>query len=464
MTLAHARALISGEPWVAPFDPQHDDKALRALAVWAIRFSPLVTPDPPDGLLLDITGCQRLFRGERRLMYQLDQSVARLGFGTRVATAPTFGCAWAAARFGPYARTLVPAKHVRDTLAALPVQALRLEPDTIAALDEVGIDHVAHLLQLPRRQLSARFGSELLLRLDQAMGEAIETLDPVRPVAPPSVERVFPGPVKQIEAVEQTVRELLSELVAELQQRESGIRRLDVMMERIDTHAERFTVTLSHPSRQAEHLWKLLRPRTEKVNLGYGVERIELSAPRVGPLPHTQSAPWADEDTPGAPGTPNTSDTMSAAGELIDVLSNRLGSQRVLGVDVQATHIPERTFDYHPAVVESAGQRHHAPPAVVDADRPSRLLDRPEPIHVIATTPDGPPSWLRWGRHERHILHALGPERISPEWWRQHVPDASDSVPSPTRDYFKIGDDTGQWLWVFHELETGRWFLHGLWA
>ena len=68
MTVAHARALLPGETAVEPHRPQRELAALEALGRWALRFSPIVAVDPPDGLLFDIAGCERLFGGERRLV------------------------------------------------------------------------------------------------------------------------------------------------------------------------------------------------------------------------------------------------------------------------------------------------------------------------------------------------------------------------------------------------------------
>jgi len=95
-------------------------------------------------------------------------------------------------------------------------------------------------------------------------------------------------------------------------------------------------------------------------------------------------------------------------------------------------------------------------------------------MEAISLTPDGPPKRLRggkwgkewsgkwggewggeWGRGEHEITASIGPERIAGEWWRKN---------EPTRDYFAVQDDAGRWLWVYRELETGRWFVHGRWS
>ncbi|MEX2213791.1 MAG: hypothetical protein WD768_06675 [Phycisphaeraceae bacterium] len=142
MTLAHARALLPEKgqgprakgqgnanpqstirhPQSLPFAPHADLAALHRLAQWCTRFCPTVAPDPEladivhasnfdlfasrfplhTGLLMDITGCDRLYRGEVNLARALADAMHHLGFTCRLAIAPTFGAAWALARFGEH--------------------------------------------------------------------------------------------------------------------------------------------------------------------------------------------------------------------------------------------------------------------------------------------------------------------------------------------------------------------------
>ncbi len=432
--MAHARALLTErEAVIRPQQPGRDLAALAALARWAIRFSPIVAVDPPDGLQIDIAGCERLFGGERRLLGLIVDAVRRLGFQARLAAAPTFACAWAVARFGATDHTVVDAGDQYRVLAALPVEALRLEKTVVEALGEVGVERIGHLLDLPRSSLPARFGPELLVRLDRAAGRAPETIDPVSPASPVMVDRVFWSPVKQLEAIELTVRELVAELSSVLAQRECGARRIELRVDRFDAEPLSEVLSLSRPSRDAGHLWSLLRPRVESVNLGWGVERLCLAAPHLGRLPHEDEAwEWGDEAV-------NRRQLDRSFGELLDTLANRLGQDRVVRAEAVASHLPERAIHLLPS-----------------PDRPSLLLERPEPIEVIAMTPVGPPSWFRWRGLQQRITASAGPERLAAEWWRG---------PSPaTRDYFKIQDEHRRWLWIYRVLERGGWFVHGLWA
>ena len=473
MTLANARALLPcGNVLVKPHQPHRELTALKALARWALRFSPIVAVDPPDGVLIDIAGCERLFHGERQLLTAITTAVAHLGFQNRLASASTFACAWAIVRFGSPDQFIVPNARERKALEPLPIAALRVDQATIEALREVGIDRIGHLLKLPRSSLGARFGAQLLGRLDQAMGKAAETIDPVRPVEPPMVERIFAGPTTQLEAIQLTVRALLAELSEHLQQRECGVRLLELRFDRIDAPPIRETITLSRPSRDAKHLWSLLGPRVESINLGYGVERVALTAQRWARLSHVQMKQWGrDAEMAG--------NVDRDVGALVDALVNRLGSDRIMRVEPIETHVPERAFRYC-AVMEE--QRHEATPqclaasqrrargeryeGIIDADRPPVLLERPEPITVMALTPDGPPARLRWRGMEQRITASAGPERIAHEWWHlapgEYTGGKSNEVGS--RDYFKVQDERGCWLWVYRVVETGRWFVHGLWA
>src|SRR5690606_30968430 len=75
MTVTKARALVP-DLEVVDADLDGDREALRRLALWAARrYSPQVASDPPDGLWIDITGCEDLFGGEIALAKDLYRRV-----------------------------------------------------------------------------------------------------------------------------------------------------------------------------------------------------------------------------------------------------------------------------------------------------------------------------------------------------------------------------------------------------
>ena len=140
-------------------DPAADDAALRALALWATRYTPTVAMfderSGADGLFLDVAGAAHLFGGEAQLIADLAARLARFGVAAQVAVAATAGAAWALARFRP--ATILEAGAERAALAPLPIEALRLAGETRKTLRRLGFRRGGALLDNPRAPFAARF-------------------------------------------------------------------------------------------------------------------------------------------------------------------------------------------------------------------------------------------------------------------------------------------------------------------
>ncbi|MCC5786494.1 MAG: DNA polymerase Y family protein [Phycisphaerales bacterium] len=443
MPAGEARAALgSSGVRTIPDDPEALAGVLLRLAVFMQRFSPVVAIDSRDGLLLDITGCARLFGGEDRILARAGRALRRLGLASRIAIAPTFACAQGVAR---YARSagIVAEGGQRDALAPLPIAALGVDEQIAAGLGEVGVDRIGQLMALPRSSLPARFGEELLWRLDCAMGDAIETIEPVRSEPSPEAEMIFDGPTTRTDAIAAAVRTLLDRLAGAMRARGLGARRLRLTLLRVGVSPFQIEASFGRPSRDPVHLWSILGPSLERAHLGHGVEGVRIVAERFGRLGHEQAG---ESHAIG--------EDPKAVAELVDTLCARLGRHGVLRILPAESHLPERAARLAPAA--------DAPPrgpvaAMADALRPTLLLDRPEPAAVVSLTPDGPVMHVSWRGGSARVTACSGPERISPVWW-----DAK--ARAETRDYFRVRDGSGRWLWLCRAVESGRWFVHGVWA
>jgi protein ImuB len=530
MTVAHARALLpSGPVLIAPHRPARDARALIALSHWAVRFTPRVTADPwpgMEGLCLDITGCLRLFHGEQNLMNLIASSLAALGLQARLACAPTLGCACALARFGLSCPCIVEPQDLRKALRNLPVCALRIDPATVACLAEVGVERVGQLLQLPRAQLSQRFGSSLLQAIDHATGHLPQSIDPLIPPEPILAQRLFAGPSTQLQALSDATRQLVDSLTHTLHHQQLGALKLDLTLTRADLPEARIPLQLTHPSRDAKHLWTLIRPKLESLHMGHGIESISLTASRTAPLGHAQTAAWGLSCQPQTSAKERQTRLDQPLSQLLDHLADRLGHQRLLTAEPRPSHLPEHSF-MHRSVTESAAvgsessfnptskrrriikeyrtsknsyknslvhshdhvseyaPKTHADPGPdpnsdpapepdgPDAglpDEPSFLLPSPEPVGlsaalVDAISPDEPVS-LSWRGQSLTLVASRGPRRVTEPWWADSpVTRSSTPQASPTsRDYFRAQTHDGRWLWLYHEPALDRWFLQGWWA
>jgi len=464
LSLAEAQALIdprvrakSGDPWVEEVDPERDLRALHGLGLWLMaRTSPVVALDPPDALFLDVAGTERLFGDEDDLCRALLRSMHRLGLGARIGVADAPGAAWAVARFGRTPRTIVGTGGEEAALGPLPVAALRVPEATVEGLDELGVTRVSDLLALDRDRVAARFGGDVALRIDQALGRAFEPLTPLAHETPPQSERVFEGPVRSLEAVSRTAEELVAEVCADLERARRGVREAVLVLAPSDLEPRTLPITLARPSANAEHLWAMLRPRVETAHLGYGIARVRFTATRTGRLPSRQRAAFG---TDGEGADPRALDR--GLGELVDALVARLGPDGVTRPWPERSHVPERAFSLRRAADPAPRGTGPAPaPAAPPAPRPSRLFAPPEPASFDALDARGAPRRVRWRGISYRILAARGPERIARPWW-----DDDPRCPAPTlRDYFRLETDCGRVLWAFREPRDGRAFVHGEWS
>ena len=226
MTVAHAQSLVPGLS-VVDAAPEADRAALTRLALWCTRYSPLVTADPPDGVFIDVAGSAHLFQGETALIDDLLRRLAKTGISAMAAISDTPGCSWAVARYGVV--TIVAPGRASEAIASLPVAALRLAPEIVASLSEVGIERVAQLASKPRTSLSLRFGAAVLLRLDQALGSVAEALPSLIPPEVPRTELRFAEPVGDPEDLKRITARLCEDLCGELERRGIGARRLDLV-------------------------------------------------------------------------------------------------------------------------------------------------------------------------------------------------------------------------------------------
>src|SRR4051794_31627963 len=231
MTVTHAQSLVP-ELHVAGATPHEDEAGLMRLALWCLKYSPLVTPAPPDGIFIDVAGSAHLFKGEAALLDDMCARLAAEGITAKAAIAHTPGCAWAVARYSE--ASLISPGRASEAIASLPVASLRLSDDTVSSLHDVGIERVAQLASKPRASLQLRFGGEVLLRLDQALGSQSEPLPSLIPPEVPRAELRFAEPVADPEDLSRIIGKLCQMLCIDLETRGIGARRLDLVFIRVE--------------------------------------------------------------------------------------------------------------------------------------------------------------------------------------------------------------------------------------
>jgi protein ImuB len=456
MTLADARARVP-ELAAVDHDPSNDRAWLEWLADGAIRYTPMVALDPPDGLILDISGSAHLFGGEQGLAVDIEARMAACRMTARLAFADTPKAAHALARY-----QALPAKDEAAAIRRLSVAALELETEATQGLIRAGLKTVGELARRPMATIAARFGSEAVTALRELLGEAARPIKPRMPITPIMAGRRFAEPVARTEYALAVLGELAAEAARQLEERGEGGRRFEALFFRSDGLVRSLQVETSQPSRDPALIIRLMNERIEglsdPIDPGFGFDLIRLSVPTTEPLAVSQLK------------LEGGAAKEAEVAALIDRLSVRLGRDRVRRFVSQDSHIPEQMQLALPAVeVGRPAAEWPVPTPGEPPLRPFHLFDPPQPIDVIAEVPDGPPRQFRWRRDHHQIVRYEGPERIASEWWRRrdgHLPGKGGL----TRDYYRVEDARGRRFWLFRHGLYGKekaspgWYLHGLFA
>ena len=210
--------------------------------MWALRYAPLVAPDPLDGLVIDIAGAAHLHGGEAALVGDLSERLTRSGLTARAAVADTWAAAWGLARFAA-AGTIAPPGETMSIVADLPVAALRLDTNLVAALADLGIDTVGELAGTPRVSLALRFGPPVTSALDRLAGRTAEFIEPVLAPSIPHATLRFAEPLMHANGLAIALEKLAAALCADLETAGLGARRLDLRFRRVDNQVAALRIT-----------------------------------------------------------------------------------------------------------------------------------------------------------------------------------------------------------------------------
>ena len=429
-------------------EARREQQLLDAIARRALNFSPRVSLEPPDGVLLEVRGSLRLFGGARRLCAVLGQDLAAsTGATARFAITPApLASLWFARSVTVRTVLVRRAEELPGRLAGLPLACTRWPECNLQTLATTGVRTVGECLRLPRDGFARRFGAPLLAALDRATGRlpepragfaAREKFTAGRDLEPETGDAARLGHV---------LEPLLDELCRFLHERGRAVQALELWLQHREAGTTRVRLRFVQPiGAEPRRIAELLRERLARLELPQPVRALRLVS---GPLVESSVASaelFASDRRESGANVP----------QLIERLRARLGVAAVHGLACVAEHRPEAAWRAVEPVPVAAGRargsrRPAASAAIADGghDAPVRH----------AGCHSARPLWLLQepqacsGRFEIED----GPERIESGWWDGH---------DVARDYYVARNGQGARLWVFRDRrdpDPGAWFLHGL--
>jgi protein ImuB len=435
----------AAELWAAVHLPGPDPgKKLPRLVLGARAFTPRVSLEPPDGLLLEVQGSLQLFAGVAGLRVAVMEKCRRLGMPSVLSFAPTPLAALALARAGRALAVTEPAQLI-GRLAPLPLTTLRWPEEILARLARMGVRTIGAALRLPRAGFAHRFGAEQLAVLDQLTGRAPDLRAAYRPRERFRHRCDFTCELENHSAILAALAPSFAALGAFLEARQCGVVELQCLLAHRHAPPTSCVLRLAAPAADVERLAQLLAEHLSALRLPEPVRGCELRSSVPVPYSPERRGLWQ-------PGEHGGGGPASEASGLIERLRARLGPGSIHGLELLEGHRPERAWgatdppvaaDRSLSATDRRGTRAAAPETA--ARRPLWLLPVPRSLSVRDGLPRRRGSGLRLSGE---------PERIESGWW-----DGGGIA----RDYYTATDPHGVRLWVFRErVAPHGWYLHGV--
>jgi protein ImuB len=398
-------------------DPFAERQALQQLAEIALDFSPWVSLDQSDCLLLEIRSCLTLFGGVESLRDKLRLALQASGPLPLIAISPSPNASILLARLS--LETIVTDRQaLRSVLGPLPIAALEQDDKILRRLSRIGLRQLTDLWRLPRDGLAKRYGAVLLQQLDRLAGQQTQVLQAFH--RPPSFQasREMPIELERIEHFFPAIEQLAGEFAAFLKARDATTLGITLALQHYGRPATRLALDFRAGNRDPRHWCGLLYEKLERSPLPAPVLAVTLQSKDIAPFQPERFSLFDDFEQ---------SNGEAEWQAVLDQLQARLGHQALKFPGTQADHRPERATTHTPNLLNANPD---LPP------RPLWLLPNPDP--------------LRLG----DICLLSAAERIESGWWDDH---------SIRRDYYIAKDKRDRKLWVYRDLNAKQqWFLHGL--
>jgi protein ImuB len=471
MTLAEARA-ICAEVHEYLWNDVAIAGATTEMTAQLLAASPQVTPvaGTPGMWWVGASGFGGR-GGERELAYALRRIAARWHPRPRVAIADSCVAARAATWAGTSFQQgddrslvcIVPHGHDAGYLAPAPLALVPMGDELRLALQALGLRTVGSFAALSAEDVERRWGAEGLQAWRLTHGE-----DHRRPVLArvpdlPVVDAELPMPATTIEPILFLVRAALDRLTTHLAARGQAVAALSITLSLDDRRgalpanalARAHTVTreirLARPVARSTPLFERCRalldtwPLTAPA-IGVGVS-IVTAAPLSGEQGDLLNAAWRD---------------AAAVDAALARLRAELGPNVVVKPVARDAHVPDRAGAWieegtnagsapvQSATTESAAER-SAPgetATAVRTDPAIRLLESPESVFVVCD--DGVPRVVTWRGRRLTIERAVGPERLSGDWWDDGY----------RRDYWRCESAFGDFVLYLDRMDD-QWWVQG---
>ncbi|MBL4583083.1 MAG: DNA polymerase Y family protein [Pseudomonadales bacterium] len=424
LSTASALALCP-ELTLCPRQPEEEQQTLQALAQWSYQFTPCLSLEFPQALLLEVKSSLLLFGGLDNLSQYILEGCQQRGYRPCLTVTPSPKASWVLARAGGNIQ-INQIDALRSTLGQLPLSSLDLPPRTLQRLHKTGLTNLRDLWRLPRADLARRYGQDLLKILDQMSASQHQLLTTFEQPLTFSTEQDLPIAMENWKLFWPAIQHQLETLIRFLHNRNAATAHLELSFFHAYGARSELMISLRTPSQSLANLMLLVRERLDHYTLPASVITVQLCTHAIEPY-RTQERDLFQ---------PNSTHKIDENwANLLDQLQARLGPNSIQTLQLNEDHRPECAQHYIRYDGVELKPSKASTPQTTTKLRPYWLLPQPRALRLCDYTID-PQS-----------------ERIESGWWDQHP---------IRRDYHTAIDRNGSRCWVFQDLrQPKRWYLQG---
>lgn len=477
MGLAMA-ASLADKLCVLPYNVVEEKAYLMTLAEQLYSVTANIALFPPHGLALQVNDMLRLYQGLEHYVATVRSVLDPFKLSTYIACGFNPMSAQLLACAGISLLTAEKSK-ITDTISALTIQRLFISHKAKENLARIGIETIAQLQTLPIAELAKRLDIHTIDYLAQLNGKISKSLMFYQPkhLFEHSIELLYE--ISVIDVLLQPINQLLSLLEAFLKRRDYLCLQIKLtLFNRTDGLSHTLQQSLLFSSAAGEYLAKnwlnLVTLKLASVKLRAPITKVTLRVKQF-----QANTGEVDDIFLGRRGQ------LSFA-QLVSLLVNKLGHEKILGIQLGNDHRAELASHYFPLVSQNDDNHNRQGLIYQDANENNRMQHKPlstnqsmsskpviDPKYIspsfINKLPQRPSFILAKPEPLLFQVSVLqGPERIETAWWEQAPVQHynKDNYPATElsqhyqRDYFIAKNAQGQCCWVYRQLNN-QWYVHG---
>ncbi|MGB9067517.1 MAG: DNA polymerase Y family protein [Candidatus Acidiferrales bacterium] len=410
-----------------------------------------------DTVVLDLSGCERLFGSPEKIANDLKRVAGDVGFDARVAIAGNAEAAVCAARGFP-GITVIAEGDESGRLGTLPISSLSMPVELLETLKRWGIHTCAEFAALPDVAVVERLGQEGRRWQLLARGSHSRPLLPKEPPVHFDECMELEFPVELLDPLMFVLNRLLTQLCARLGMHVLSAREIaltltlekqDARSKEIPQHIRRLRLPV--PSRDSTFLLKLLT-----LDLQNHAPRAAVIAVKVVATPAPARTRQMGLFLPLSPEPEQLEVTLAR-------IRNTVGDDRVGSPKLLDTHRPNAFRQDRFVVPEPSARATSAGERTTAALR----IYRP-PLAASVELDGGKPSHISCGGARRKVLALAGPWRTKGDWWSETAwaREEWDVLLKALRPKFQSDSDDEEeettLYRIYRDRRLRRWFVEGV--